>query len=432
MGSRHRLIAADGLSLTVPASFTEAPERESAQLPLVAVVATDEDPGGFAPSISVRVDPVGPELASLTQLTQATIARQIAAEWHVVAVESLTLPGKADGRWVTSLSPRFGTTILELQYLTIRAGRAITLSVQVKASRIDPGLELFHSVVGTLECDGAGAEASTAPAELAPLGDFGPRQPFTSARPPLGPDDLTALKSVIGRRRRGHDGLINAGLIESDGRLTGAGMIARDLLLGAKARLTAGLTKAGGEGRRTFQVLATGSDVLVIADPPPGGPGSADGSGQTLDVVPSLTLAARLVRWLGVAPAPTFGIGEADALTVRVEARAWNARIADPDAPPPDDAPAGLIRLWAAPWQLATVRSTKKFRNGPRFMQFLKTPEAGYAAFAFDSVDGSVVVRALSSAELLYDLLVVSGAVSPAAGARQEASPAGPAPARSR
>ncbi len=410
MGSRHRLITRDGLSLTVPDSFTEAPDQESAQLPLVAVVDSDDEPGGFAPTISVRVDPLSSELATLAQLTQATIARQIAADSHVVAVDVLTVAGQADGRWVTSVSPRYGTTILELQYLTLRGARAITLSVRVKASRIDPGIALFRYVAETLVWDGPEATGApvSAPETLEPLGDFGPRQPFSSSRPPLAPADLTALKAVVSRRRRGHDGLLGAGLIEGDGRLTGAGMIARDLLLSAKARLTAGLTEAGSEGRRTFQVLATGSDVLVIADAPPPAPDR----GQTLDVVPSLTLAARLVRWLGVAPAWTFGIGEADAPTVRVDARAWNARIADPEAPVPDDAPAGLVRLWEAPWRLATVRTTKKFKNGPRFIQFLSTPEAGYADFAFDSANASVVLRARSSAELLHELLVVSGAVS--------------------
>ena len=180
MGSRHRLITRDGLSLTVPDSFTEAPDQESAQLPLVAVVDSDDEPGGFAPTISVRVDPLSSELATLAQLTHATIARQIAADSHVVAVDVLTVAGQADGRWVTSVSPRYGTTILELHYLTLRGARAITLSVRVKASRIDPGIALFHYVAETLVWDGPrgpGRAGEARPETREPLGDFGPRQP---------------------------------------------------------------------------------------------------------------------------------------------------------------------------------------------------------------------------------------------------------------
>jgi hypothetical protein len=414
------LVGPDGLRLTVPNSFAEVPEDESAQLPLVAELDEADDLTEFRPRISVRVDPLGPQLASVAQLTAATVNRQIAAARHVVAVDVLPVEAHADGRWVTSVFPNAGTTVLEYQYLTIRGARAITLSVLVKASRVDPGTDLFRYLTQTLVCEGRPGEIQPPPIpdspavpgapttlELEPLGDYGSRQPFTSACPPLTPDDLAALKSIVSRRRRGHDGLVGAGLVDPDGRVTGAGGIARDLLLSPRARLTAGLTEVGGDGRRVFQVLATGSDVAVIADAPPG----ERRSGQTLEVVPSLTVGARLIRWLGLAPAWTREIGPAQGLTVRVGARAWNWRIADPDTPVPEDAPAELAALWSEPWQLATVRSTKRFKNGPRALQFLKTPQAGYAVFSVDPDSGSVFLKARPSAELLRELLVVSGAV---------------------
>jgi hypothetical protein len=417
------LVGPDGLTLTVPGSFTEVPEEETPQLPLVADLDERDDSTGVRPRISVRVDQLGPELNSIAQLSASTVNRQIESGRHVVAVDVLPVDGHPDGRWVTSVFPRSGTTILEYQYLTIRASQAITLSTQVKASRVDPGIALLHYLTQTLVCPdspgtvqrppslSASAVSRTDPATLGPdrepLGDFSARQPFTSACPPLTPDDLAALKSIISRRRRGHDGLVAGGLVELDGRVTGAGGIARDLLLSARARLTAGLTEVGGDGRRVFQVLATGSDVAVLADPPPG----QGRHGQSLEVVPSLTVAARLIRWLGLAPAWTRGIGQADALTVQVDSRAWNTRIHEPDAPVPEGAPPGLRALWSEPWQLVTVRSTKRFKNGPRTIQFLKTPEAGYAVFSVDPTSGSAFLQARPSVELLRELLVVSGAV---------------------
>jgi hypothetical protein len=418
------LTAADGLRLTVPDFYREVPERESPEQPLVAVVKPEADPGEFTPTITVGVQASTPALASIGALGLATIERQHALGRHVVAVDVWPVPGQPDGRRIESLYVEGEATVLELQYLTLRAGRAITLSVLVLASAHGFGNEMFGYVAGTLALNGPGepmspdgaadpgatdgdALAGPGHAGLESLAGVRASQPFHGPGERLDLDDLKALRASRRRHRLGRPRLVAAGLLDPDGQLTGAGASARDLLVRAKAQLLAEVTVPGGDGPHKLEALLGGAEVGVLADVPAGGAGT----GKTLEVIPALALGVTLVRWLGLAPAWSFDPAAPPERETTIARAIWEARLTDPGTSPPRGATSEFIALWEQPWELATVRTTKRWRNGPGSVQYLSTPDAGYVLVIPDAHGRFVRLESRPSAQLLHALLVVAGIV---------------------
>ena len=311
------LTGSGGLSLTVPDFFAELRERESAEVPLVAGIDGAE---GFRPTVTVGVEASTPQLASIEQLSAGAVERQLDLGRLVVAVDVWPVEGQDDGRRVISLYAAGAETVLQLQYLTVRSGQAITLSLEVLASAHHFGLEVFRYVTGTLRCDGPADEVPPSPSPdsvaegdvraasrgvtLEDLGDIRSRQRFHTEGPSLDADDVKALRASLKRSRRGREALIAAGLVQGDGQLTGIGSTVHDLLARSRAQLTAEVVVPGRDEPSVLEAFLRDSDVAVLADPPPGGVGAH----RTLDVIPGLTLPVTLARWLGLAPAWTVEI----------------------------------------------------------------------------------------------------------------------------
>jgi hypothetical protein len=417
------LAGPSGLSLTLPHHYAELPEHETPHLPLAAAVEPWTNPRSFRPNITVQVDEPTPALATIEQLSLKTVRDQLSVGVHVAAVDVWPVAGQADGRRVECIYPGLDATILQLQYLTIRAGRCVTLSLQIDASKYDAALELFRYVTGTLAWDTPAIDVAPAieavPAadifamgrgiDLEFLGAVAAAQPFIPSRSRLTVEDVAELRDGMKRSRRSNERLIAAELADAGGRLTPAGVLAHDLLRKARGGLVAEVLVAGHEAPSVLTVQTNGADAVVVADAPPG----ESLPDQTLDIIPARTLPIALARWLGLAPAWTFGVAEPADQRARFDRGLWDARMADPAAPAPAGAAPGLLRMWEQPWRFVTIRSNRVMANGPGFLQLLSTPQAGSALVFIDPDGADVELQALPSAHLLHALLKLSGVLSP-------------------
>lgn len=413
----HRISGVDGFSLEVPNALHEVPELKTGSVCLAAHVDPWSWPEQFRPNLTAEVTALTPVRATVPQLSALTISAQIARGAHVAACDMwLEAGGEVDGRRITSLYAAMDTTVIQRQYVSIRGGRAINVSVHHGAG-YERGMDLFRLAVMTIRCDFDDPPPPPDPAtmprldpfargrgmEVEYLGAVRAAQPFVSAGPPLSDDQLDAIRR--GKLRRGTDSaaLEQAGLVTERGKLSELGQSARRALSAASRREVTVTVRSDGDPRlAVLHAYQRPDSTAVVADAPPG----ESRVGTTLDVIPSETTPITLARWLGLAPAWTFQIAEGEARAMRLDAASLDARLASPEAPPPAHATEGLARMWALPWQVASLRAGPP---GGLTGTVITTTEGGSFVVDRDPASGESSLTPMPSAQYLLQLLRFGG-----------------------
>jgi hypothetical protein len=414
----QRLSGVEGFSIEVAGPFREVPELEVGPVCVVAQAEPWRWPEEFRPTLTAEVTPLTPDRATLPQLSALAIAEQIALGAHVAACDIWLGPGdEPDGRRITSVYPAMCTTVVGLHYLTIRGDRAITVSVQHAAGNHKTNAAVWEYAVKSIRCDFADSPPQPDPAtmprldpfartrgmEVEYLGGIRAAQPFRSAGPPLDHAQLDVVRR--GKVRRGVDPapLQAGGLVNDRGRLTEMGEAAHEALT-ARTRREVTIEVVTDDDPRvaTLHAYQLRESATVVASAPPGEPDA----GATVDVIAPQTTPIALARWLGLAPAWTFGIAEGDAPTLHLDPAVLDARLTSSDAPPPADANENLVRMWAQQWQVASLRAGQP---GPREATVITTPEAGSFRLERDRAAGEASLTPLPSAQYLLELLSFGG-----------------------
>jgi hypothetical protein len=430
----NRSYRAGTLSLTLPDSFVEQPERATAPLALVAVVREWEGPEPLRHAVMVKVEEPTPQLATIEQLSAATVATQIALGRHVAAVDLWPIPGEALGRRVESVYAadlEHGLTVIELHYLTIRAGRCVTVSVSLDSYRHALAQELFEVLSGTVTLDLPAVVVAPDPAavpavdallteappeeQLEDLSGIRGLQPWASSAHRLNPRDIDTLggKRVLAHRREHTAALTAAGFMTGRWRrLTHAGQVARGLLAHPAAEFHAEMKEPGRIRPLRFHARGRGQDGLVQAATWPWAPPADDRPGRTLELVPSSAVAVAAARWLGLAPAWTVAIAPEGAdPQVSVDRQVWDDCFVNPAAVPvPPGTTEAFARMWAQPWRLAELR-TSAIRRGPARLRVLFTGEMGNFVVHYAPDGSTVTLEPYSSAALMRLLLIFTGAL---------------------
>jgi hypothetical protein len=412
----HRLSSRDGFSLEVPDGLSEAPELETDSVCLVAHADPWPWTEAFRPNLTAEVTPLSVDRSTIVQLSALTIAAQVALGAHVAACDRWPGPSGEDARRIISIYPAMDTTVVQLQYVTILGDRAVTVSVQHSADNHPYGDSVFRHAVASIRSEFSGEPPDPDPdtmprldpfaaqrgLELEYLGGVRASQPFRSAGPPLGEDQLEALRRGKLRRRTDPAALAARGLVSADGRLTEVGEDAHRAL-GSPAH-TASIEVDLDDGRpgAVLHAYQRRDTAAVVASAPPG----ESGDGSTIDVIASQTTAIALARWLGLSPAWTFAIGDGDSPSLELDAALLDARMTAQDAPMPADANAALARMWSQPWQVARLRSSAPHLGG---VTVVTTAEAGSFRLDRDSSSGSVALTPLPSAHYLLEVLRLGG-----------------------
>lgn len=418
-----RLSAANGFSLEIPDGLSRAQELEAGQVCVAARVEPWQWPESFRPNLTAEVTPLAPDRATVEQLGTLAIATQVTLGAHVAACDVWLEEGHEPGRRITSLYPAMDTTVIQQQYVAIRGGRAVVVSVQVAADLYKLGLDLFGYVVSRIHCEFDDPVPEPDPAtmpridefarqqgeELEYLGRVRAAQPFQSSGPPLSSDQLEALRR--GKPRRGTElaPLQAAGLMTDRGRLTELGEAARQGLRSRIREIAVEVATDGDPRVAQLHAYQNRESTTVVASPPPGAePGSGtdadSGAGGTVDVIPSMTTPVALARWVGLAPAWTLSIADGDTRWAEVDEAVLDARLASPDAPVPAGANPVLARFWSEPWQVATIAA------GPSqglTATVITTTEAG--SLMPDRAEGMVRLTPYPSASYLRALLRFGG-----------------------
>ena len=413
----QRLSCADGFSLEVPGAFRELPELETGSVCLAAHVEPWPSPEEFRPSLAAEVAPLSPDAATLPQLSARTIAEQVAGGLHVAACDAWLEQDGEYGRRITSIYPAMDTTVVQRQYLGIRGGRAITVSVQ-HGGGYERGMDIFRLAVSTIQCEFDDPPPEPDPAtmprldpiarergmDLEYLGGIRAAQPFKSAGPALDDAQLDALRR--GKLRRGTDpaALQAGGLVDERGRLTEVGDAARRALSsGARREVTLEVVTDDDPRVAVLHAYQLRDTAAVVASAPPGEPDA----GTTVDVIAPQTTPIALARWVGLAPAWTFGITEdGEDRTLRLDAAILDARLTAPGALPPADANEYLVRMWTQPWQVTSLRASQP---GPLVGTVITTPEDGSFTLGRDSDSAQASLTPLPSASYLTVLLRLGG-----------------------
>ncbi|MFZ3453485.1 hypothetical protein [Arthrobacter sp. 7Tela_A1] len=193
-------------------------------------------------------------------------------------------------------------------------------------------------------------------ADLEELGGLSARQPFSSRGPWLNGEavhllDAAAESGYAGRfqragRKAGLAALIEAGLMDTAGRLTPEGITVTAPLTSTRASVS--IRCLHPQGSTELQIQIDDENALVLA-----GPSRAELDAGRIDRYESLVqldfvglpdLAQVAASWLGLGPAWTLSAGVLDFPT-----GVFDSRIASVDEPPPTDDPA-WIRMWSEPW----------------------------------------------------------------------------------
>jgi hypothetical protein len=412
-----------GLSFEVSERFREVPELAVGPVCLVASVDPWDFPDAFRPNITVEVDGLAPDRATVVQLSALTIAAQMALGRHVIACELWMRPGEQEpgegtGRRIISVYPAMGTTVVQLQYVWICGNRSVTISAQCGAGNYPGTSRAFDLAVRSLRCDFEDphvvADPSTMP-RLDPwmlergdgraaweyLGGVRAAQPFRSPGPMLAEDQITALRK--GKLRRGTDAraLQAGGFVDEDRQLSELGAVAHAVLESPMRRLGVGVRCDGVPDVSAVSAFLQPDSAVVVADVPPGGAGR----GQTVEVIATGTLVDVLVRWLGLAPAWSFSVSE-DGQSRELDGRVLDARLADPAAPPPADANPGLARMWGLPWQEVSLGSTRRDTGVQRV---ITTTESGSYLLTRDGSSSGGSLTPLPASQYLVMLMRFAG-----------------------
>jgi len=411
----HRLASPNGFSLEVPDGLREVPEREDGSVCLVAEADPWSFPRTFRPNLTATVAPLAPERSTVPQLSALTIAAQLELGVHVAACDVWPEPGGADGRRISSLYPAMDTTVVQQQYVAIRGGRAVCVSVQCGADRLPYADLVFRHAVATIRCDFADpvpepdpetmprldAFAAERGLELEDLGRVRAAQPFVSAGPVLEEEQIEALRR--GKLRRGIDPapLQTAGFIDADGRLTEMAETAHQALRSPVRQVQIEVTSDEGNRDAVLRAYQRRDATAVVANAPPG----RSGDGYTLDVIASETTPVALARWLGLAPAWTFALDD-DSPDLELDGAVVEARLAGVEAPAPAHASTALRRMWSQPWQVARLGSD---RPDASVTTVISTPEAGTFRLKRDRGAGAASLTPLPSHSYLLELLELAG-----------------------
>jgi hypothetical protein len=406
----------DGFSLDIPDQMREAPELATGSVCLVARAEPWPWPQEFRPSLTAEVTPLAPDRATVVQLSALTIAGQIALGAHVAACDVWPVPGGEDGRRIMSLYPAMDTTVVTLQYVSIRGGRAVTVSMRHAADNHSYGSAVFRQAVGSIRCEFDDPLPEPDPATMPALDPFARErgesfeylggiraaQPFTSTGPSLDDAQLEALRR--GRLRRGVEStaLQAGGLVDDRGRFTEMGQAAHRVLEAPTREVSIEVVSDDEPSASRLHAYQRRETSVIVASSPPGD----SGAGTTLDVVASQTTPIVLARWVGLAPAWTFNLIDGEETTLRLAADVLNARVSASDAPAPAGANMALARLWAQPWQIVRLHTDAAPATA---MEVISTPEAGSFSLHRDPAAGEVSLTPLPSAWYLIALLRLGG-----------------------
>lgn len=411
----RRLSGPDGVTIELPGSLREAPELARDGIALAAVAEPWPWPDAFRPRLLVETRPLAPDRATVPQLSSRLIADLLARGVHVAACDVWRAPGVEDGRRIISLFPATDNTIIGMQYVAIRGGRSVLLTVENGAGNYRTGAAIFRDAVGSLRCGAEDPVPEPDPAtmprldlilgeqgfELEDLSRIRGAQRYSSAGPPVPEEQIEALRT--GKLRRVDTAVLEAsGFVGGRGRLTDAGEAAHLALEAPGRRVTAEVVGDGDFRVARLDIFQRQYGSVVLADPPPGAPAG----GRTLDLVATDTTAIALARWLGLAPAWAMAIAEGEVSTLRLDSAVLDARLTSAGAPPPDGAVDGLLRMWAEPWQMITIRADAPVE---RVAHVITTPDAGYFRVERDERTREVSLTPLPSAHFLLDLLWYGG-----------------------
>ncbi|MCL2418445.1 MAG: hypothetical protein FWD04_04075 [Conexibacteraceae bacterium] len=402
------------ISLELPASLREAPEMATGNVRLVAVAEPWRWPDAFRPRLLVETFPLTPDRARVQQLATRVIAEQIATGAHVATADIWAAPGDPGGRRIISLLALTDTTVVRLQYVTVRGDSAIVLTAEHDAGNHPAGEVVFRDAVASLRSD---SEAGPPEPDLATMPRLDPfleeggllaedlsgvrtAQPYRSSGPGLKEQEIDAVRS--GKLRKlDRARLVAAHQSDEDGNLTATGEAARRCL--SEPQRTVSVEVVGDQDSRVarLELLQQGRATAVLAAPAPGAP---EGD-RTLDVIPALTSPIALARWIGLAPAWTIAIAERE-MQLPLAPELLDQRLSSADAPPPPDASRGLRWMWQQPWQVATITT---FTPAHRRLRVISTPRAGYFRLIRDRVRGEAALASLPGEHYLRELLWFGG-----------------------
>ena len=376
-----------GVSLELIGPFRAAPELARGAVRLAALSDPWDQPDEFRPRMTVAVQAAQPQSATVVQLAALVIADELALGHHVAACDmwlgiDANEPEDRAAQQIIALYPAMDTTVIRLTYVTMRDDRAVTLVSEHGAEHHRVCLRVAQRALATLRCDTAGPPPAPDPAtipqldrfaaergsELEYLGAIRARQPFTSSGTTLGDGDLELLRRGKLGRRSDPGALRAGGFADDRGRLTDLGGAAHRALDAPFAQLSACRRNDGVAERAELRAYLRRDAAAVVTSGP-----SGSGAGWTLDVLPPRTVAVLVVRWLGLAPAWTHGIGE-DSRSCLISTGLLDARLADAATPPPPDAVPALARVWSEPWEHVEIDTSGA--TGPG-REIVMTTEAG-------------------------------------------------------
>jgi hypothetical protein len=408
----HTLTSENGVSLELSDRFSEYAAAEGGPVCLVAWVDPWPWEDAFRPNLTVEVESLVPETATIQQLSSRTIATQLALGRHVVACDVTSGASDGGARRIAALYPALETTVVQLQHVAIIGGKAVIVSMQHGVGHHREAQRAFDHAVETLACTFDDPPVAPDPGAVPRMDDFaqqrgldledlskvGSAQRFSSAGPTLDGDQLESLKRGKLGRRVDPGALESGGLVTDERQLTEVGEAAHRALGSPQRRVTVTVRSDDDPDPAMFEAYQRGRSTAVLATPPPG----VTGSSRTLEVIASQTTAITLARWLGLGPAWSFAISD-DGLTRRIDGGTFDARLRDRAAPPPPDANAALARMWGEPWQVATLSATI-----PRLAPASVVTAAGAGSYLLQRDPGTGEVQLTSMPGLRYLLLVLA------------------------
>ena len=364
----HRLAGADGLSLEVPGAFREAPELERGPVRLAAHADPWPWPHAFRPNLTAEVTELAPDRATVPQLSALTIAAQIALGAHVAACD--IWPGSGAAGWPPDHLAVSGAghdrRPAAIRHDPRRPRDHRVGSARRRASR--PGRGHLHArgqhdqlrlraipAPGRIRrrCPGWTRSPGSAGWRSSRSAACGRRSRSPAPGRALDDAQLEAIRGGKPKRASADLAALQAaGLVTERGRLTDLGEAAHRALSSPARQVTIEVVADDDPRVAVLRAYQTRAVTAVVASPPAGVPGS----GSTLDVIPSQTTPIALARWIGLAPAWTFGIAADGESTLPLDAELLGrppGHVRRPGTPPVPPPASALARMWAQPWQVA-------------------------------------------------------------------------------
>lgn len=381
MPETQRLASPAGVSVEISSRWREITGAEitGAEVGRAGVVAAVDPwpwPEAFRPHLTLETRAASPSTATIAQLSSQTIAAQIALGRHVVACDATTDARDGGARRLISVYSALERTVVQLQHVAIVGGRGVIVTMQAGVGNLADGQRTFEHAVATLECQfdesPAGPDSLAQPSlddfalrqgrELEDVSGIRAMQSFATLGPRLDDAQLAALLRGKLGRRLDRTPLEQAGLVSDRGRLTELGEAAHQALRSPQRKVA--ITVAGDGNARVASFEAhqrTETTALIASAPPRFAPTSAADHGssalRTLEVIATGTTAVAIVRWLGVAPAWSFGISD-DSLSATVDPALLEARLRNPGAPVPAGANRVFERMWRERWLVTTLEAS--------------------------------------------------------------------------